>query len=377
MDEETRAVCPDEGQALPEAAKDPEVEDYRDIESIFTILQVNKLEMSFGYALLPLLDSDEDTPFFDELVLMRKSLAWETGFVTPLMYAWDDGGLPPHRYAIWLKTEIVSQGEVMPGHMMAIAPAGQDEILETLEGVSGVEPVYGYPVRWVAPEQQAAAEAAGCTLAAPEIVLINHLADVVRRHAWEMLDRQETERLVDNLSKRNPTLRLVMEEAGMGVGVLHKVLVGLLRESVPIRDLQTIIETLADQYPAVKDTELLGEYARQALGRTITRRLADGSDLDVLTLDDSIERLLQDAIRRTDGGSYLALEADVLKQVAAAMDSAFEAAGGRVTVLTSPAVRPHLWRLAEQFFGHVAVISYSELDSAVPTNVLGNITISQ
>ena len=328
-----------------------EVSFYKDLENVYGLLNVDPISMEFGYSLLPLVDESSGGNFMDRVVMFRKQFADEMGMVLPSVRLKDSGQLNPNQYEIKIKGESVAIGEVLIDHHLALIP---DELPpgDEVDGIDTVEPAFGMPAKWISDDQKIKAEMAGYTLIDPTSVIITHLSEIVRRHAYELLNRQEVKNMLENLKKVNPTIVEDTVPAVVSVNDLQKVLKNLLLEGVPMHDLETILETLADYGATVKDTDMLTEYVRQALRRTITHRFSEAGQLKVLSLDTQIESMIMGAVKKTEGGSYLALEPDVIQKLVNATTEKVNQMRKVVQtpiVLTSPIVRVYFKKLVNQF----------------------------
>lgn len=349
---------------------------YRNIENVYGLLNVEQVEMEFGYSLLPLVDEASGGNFVDRVVMLRKQIALEYGLVIPSVRLKDSGQLNPNQYRIKFKGEEVAMGDVLMDHFLALTPG---DISEPIDGIDTVEPAFGIPAKWISAEKKTKAELAGYTLIDPTSVIITHLAEIIKRHAYELLNRQEVNNLLANLRKTNETLVNDTIPGVITVSELQKILSNLLREGVPIRDMETILETVGDYAGSVKDADMLTEYVRQALKRTITHKFAEANQLKVLTLDAKVENLIMHAVKRTDTSSYLALEPQVIQTIMQAtsqqVDKVKELVQNTI-VLTSPVVRIYFKKLADQFYPNLTVLSFNEIDSDVQIQALGNIAMA-
>lgn len=354
-----------------------EADFYRNIDNVYSLLNVEQIEMEFGYSLLSLVSEAAGGSFVDRVVMMRKQFAQEMGMVIPSVRLKDSGLLNPNQYTIKFKGEQVATGDVLVDHYLALAPG---ELAEQVDGIDAIEPAFGIPGKWISEDKKGKAELAGYTLVDPTSVIIAHLNEIIRQHAHELLTRQEVNNMLENLRKTNEALVEETVPALVPVSDLQKVLSNLLRESVPIRDLETILETLSDYAAAVKDTDILTEYVRQALRRTISHRFAEAGQLKVITVDAAIENTIMSAVKKMEGIGYLSLEPDVIQTIAAASEKQIEAVRGLVNniiIITSPIVRVYFKKLIDQFFPRIYVLSFNEVDTDVQLHALGNISISQ
>lgn len=348
---------------------------YKNIDNVYNLLNVDQISMEFGYSLIPLVDEASGGSFVDRVVMFRKQFAQEMGMVFPSVRLKDSGQLNPNQYAISIKGEQVAQGEVLTDHYLALMPADGDD---TVDGIETVEPAFGIPARWISEDKRVKAELAGYTLIDPTSVIITHLSEVVKAHAHELLNRQETNNMLANLRKSNEAIVNDTVPAIVSVGNLQKILCNLLQEGVPIRDTETILETLADYGATVKDIDMLTEYVRQSLRRTITHRFSEAGQLKVISLDGNIENQIMGSVKKVESGSYLALDPQTIQAIISSTTREVDKIRDLVPVpiiLTSPIVRIYFKKLVDQFYLNAVVLSFNEIDSDVKIQALGNITI--
>ncbi len=348
---------------------------YKNIDNVYNLLNVDQISMEFGYSLIPMVDEASGGSFVDRVVMFRKQFAQEMGMVFPSVRLKDSGQLNPNQYAISIKGEQVAQGEVLTDHYLALMPADGDD---TVDGIETVEPAFGIPARWISEDKRVKAELAGYTLIDPTSVIITHLSEVVKAHAHELLNRQETNNMLANLRKSNEAIVNDTVPAIVSVGNLQKILCNLLQEGVPIRDTETILETLADYGATVKDIDMLTEYVRQSLRRTITHRFSEAGQLKVISLDGNIENQIMGSVKKVESGSYLALDPQTIQAIISSTTREVDKIRDLVPVpiiLTSPIVRIYFKKLVDQFYLNAVVLSFNEIDSDVKIQALGNITI--
>ena len=348
---------------------------YKNIDNVYNLLNVDQISMEFGYSLIPLVDEASGGSFVDRVVMFRKQFAQEMGMVFPSVRLKDSGQLNPNQYAISIKGEQVAQGEVLTDHYLALMPADGDD---TVDGIETVEPAFGIPARWISEDKRVKAELAGYTLIDPTSVIITHLSEVVKAHAHELLNRQETNNMLANLRKSNEAIVNDTVPAIVSVGNLQKILCNLLQEGVPIRDTETILETLADYGATVKDIDMLTEYVRQSLRRTITHRFSEAGQLKVISLDGNIENQIMGSVKKVESGSYLALDPQTIQAIISSTTREVDKIRDLVPVpiiLTSPIVRIYFKKLVDQFYLNAVVLSFNEIDSDVKIQALGNISI--
>ncbi|MCI9509157.1 MAG: flagellar biosynthesis protein FlhA [Angelakisella sp.] len=370
------AIVAAEGPSIKEEVTS-EADFYKNIDNVYGLLNVDQISMEFGYSLIPLVDENSGGSFVDRVVMFRKQFVQEMGLVFPSVRLKDSGQLNPNQYSISIKGEQVAQGEVLVDHYLALAP---DPEHDNLEGIETVEPAFGIAAKWISEDRRVKAELAGYTLIDPTSVIITHLSEVIKNHAHELLSRQEVGNILANLRRTNEALVNDTIPAIITVGTLQKVLCSLLREGVPIRDIETILETLADYGTTVKDMDMLTEYVRQSLKRAITHRFAEAGQLKVISLDAGIENQIMGSVKRLDTGSYLALDPQTIQGIITAATREIDKIKDIVTVpiiLTSPIVRIYFKKLVDQFYLGATVLSFNEIDTDVKIQALGNIVLPQ
>ena len=362
--------------ALIETEVQSEASFYKNIENVYSLLAVEQIEMEFGYSLIPLVDESSGGNFIDRVVMFRKQMAVEMGFVIPSVRIKDSGQLNPNQYSILLKGEEVARGDILTDHYLALAP-GDDS--DDIPGIETVDPAFHIPAKWISEDKKIQAELAGYTLIDPTSVIITHLSEIIKEHLHELLNRQEVNNLLENLKKTNSTIVEDTIPAIIPVGNLQKVLANLLREGVPIRDMETIIETISDYGSQVKDTDMLTEYVRQALKRTISHRFSEAGQMKVISLDEKIENLIMSSVKKMDTGSYLALDPATIQKiinVSTAEIGKIKELVNIPIVLTSPMVRIYFKKLIDQFYPNVTVVSFSEIDNDIQIQALGSIALN-
>ncbi|MDR1000667.1 MAG: flagellar biosynthesis protein FlhA [Clostridiales bacterium] len=355
--------------------EEAEAETVRRPENVLGLLNVEPVLLLFGYGLVPMVDSSQGGDLLDRVVMIRRQIALELGAVVPQIRMRDDIKLPPNAYRILIKGVEVAGGDIMFDHYMAMNPgAVEDEI----EGIPTTEPYLGLPALWISEQNRERAEALGYTVVDPPAIIATHLTEVIRGHLHELLSRQDVQMLIDNVKERQPILAEEISKL-MTVGEVQKVLSNLLREGVSIRDMATILETLADFAPGVKDTDSLTEYARQALRRSITRSFLSETVNAVLTLDPDLEQRILNGVRQTEQGPYLALEPSLTQQIfdnLTAQMQKLAGLGNQPIILTSPAARLYFKRLAEQITPDLVVLSYNEVDPSAEIQSIGMVSVA-
>ncbi len=340
-------------------------EETRKPENVVSLLQIDPIELEFGYGIIPLADVNQGGDLLDRVVMIRRQCALDLGMIVPVIRLRDNIQLASNEYVIKIKGNEIARGEVMADHYLAMNPG---DVQEELQGIETVEPAFGLPATWISGRQRERAEMLGYTIVDPPSVIAAHLTEVLRRHGHELLGRQQVQALVENLRQSQPALVEEMIPKVISLGELQKVLANLLREGVSIRDLGTILETIGDYASITRDADMLTEYSRQALKRTITKRYAPDGKARVLTVDPALEQMILDNVRQTDHGSYVAFDNNTLQRIYGSLKKSVERLselGISPLVLTSPVVRFHFKRLIEQMAPDLVVLSYNELEQNV------------
>ncbi len=337
-------------------------EEKRKPENVLTLLQVEQLELEFGYGIVPLVDVSLGGDLLDRVIMIRRQCAIDLGLIIPSIRMRDNVRLAANAYRVLIKGAEVAHGEVMPNHYLAI---NSDGVKETITGIETVEPTFGLPALWISKKQREKAELLGYTTIDPPSVITTHLMEVIKSHCSELLDRQQVKLLLENLEQQQPALVEEVTPKLFSYGEIQKVLVRLLRENVPIKDLATIIETLADYGGLTKNPDELAEYTRQNLSRVITNRFLAGDDISVVALDPKVEQLIVEKTKRLEAGPVTVLEPvqlqAILKSTKEILDR-LAVQGKRAVALTAPVVRPRFKKLIEQVAPTLTVLSYAEVE---------------
>ena len=324
-----------------------------------------------------MVDESHGGKLISRIVIFRRQYAQDMGFVFPSIRLHDASSLGTNQYVIRIRGEEVARGEILVDYYLALEPANP---LGEIDGIETIEPAYGIPSRWILPENKEMAEIYGYTVIDPLSVMQTHLSEVVRRHAYELLGRAEVIQLVENLKKTSPELVEEACPAVLSYALLEKVLRNLLMEGIPIRDMQTILETMVDAMGTTRDPDLITESVRNSLSRTITRRFCEDGQLRAITLDAEVERRVVASLTKNEHGIYLAMEPDLIQalitQLAEHMPK-FAELGQPPILLTSQVVRIYLSRLLSQYFTNLYVLSFSEIVGTVQIQSLGNVTMQQ
>ncbi|GAB4165773.1 MAG: flagellar biosynthesis protein FlhA [Geothermobacteraceae bacterium] len=339
------------------------------------LLHVDLLELEVGYGLIPLVDAGQDGELLPRIQAIRKQFACEMGFIIPPVHIKDNLQLTPNQYAILLKGVRVGVGEVFPGQYLAMDPG---TATEPIQGIETTEPAFGLPAIWITEDKKDRAQLAGYTVVDCATVVGTHLSEVIKKHAHELLGRQEVQNLLSTLSKTYPKLVEELVPDILNTGLIMRVMQNLLRENVSIRDIRTILETMADHAGTSQDPVYLTEQVRSALGRSISLRYAqDGQNLNLITFDREIEETIHNAIQHTSDGSYLALDPGTAHRIVESLNQSISsvAQGGQPVLLTAPTIRPHVKRLTERYLPHLVVLSHNEIAPDMMVRSLGTVSL--
>ncbi len=346
---------------------------YKDINNVYTLLSVEPVEMEFGYSLIPLVDESHGGKLISRIVIFRRQYAQDMGFVIPSIRLHDSSALGTNQYAIRIKGEVVAQGEILVDYYLALEPPNP---LGEIDGIETIEPAYGIPSRWILPENKEMAEIYGYNVIDPLSVMLTHLAETVKKHAYELLNRAETIRLVDNLKQSAPELVEEIVPNILSYAKLEKLLRNLLQEGVPIKDLGTILETAAEAVSQGRDMDMVTEQVRGALARTITRRFCEDGQLRVITLDAEVEKKIISSLTRNEQGVYLAMGPELMQSIISQLAEHLKKFGGlsqTPVILVSQVIRGYFSKMITQFYPHVYVLSFNEITNTVQIQALGNI----
>ncbi|MFB9329715.1 flagellar biosynthesis protein FlhA [Paenibacillus aurantiacus] len=356
--------------------EEQQIEEVRSPESVISLLQVDPIEFEFGYGLIPLADTQQGGDLLDRIIMIRRQCALELGLVVPVIRIRDNIQLKPNEYVIKIKGNTVARGELLLNHYLAMSPGYDDD---SVIGIETTEPAFGLPAIWIDEPTKERAELSGYTVVDPPSVVATHLTEIVKRHAHELIGRQETKALVDNVRESYPALVDELIPSILSIGDVQKVLSKLLREKVSIRDMVTIFETLADQGQYSKDPEILTEYVRQALSRQITQQFSQNSDkLRVITVGPSLEKKIAESVQQSDQGSYLALDPistqTIYQKLTEQVNRQIQS-GNQPIVLASPTIRMYLRQIVERTMQDIPVLSYSELEPSVEVQSIGVVNL--
>ena len=351
-------------------------EEIRRPENVSSLLQVDAIELEFGYGIIPLADVNQGGDLLDRVVMIRRQIALELGCVVPMIRLRDNIQLNPNQYLIKIKGVPVSEGEILFDHYMAMNPG---YVEEEISGIPTFEPSYHLPAIWITESQRERAESLGYTVVDPPSIIATHLMEIIRSHLDELLTRQDVHNLIENVKEANETLVSELVPKLLNVGEIQKVLQNLLAEGISIRDLVTIFETLADYAPTTHDTDVLTEYVRQSLKRAISNQYFNNTETtSVVTLDPNVEQVIMDSVKQTEQGAYLALDPDYTNRLMTSLreeTDKLEELGRTPIIITSPIVRMYLKKLTQEQFRNLHVLSYNEIDSDVELQSVGMVTV--
>jgi flagellar biosynthesis protein FlhA len=364
----------DMGDEPPEEEK--EAEQVKSPESVLSLLHVDPIEFEFGYGLIPLADSNQGGDLLDRVIMIRRQCALELGLVVPVIRIRDNIQLKPNQYVIKIKGNQVANGEILLDHYLAMSPGIEDD---AIVGIETIEPSFGLPALWITEDIRERAELSSYTVVDPPSVVATHLSEVVKRYAHELLGRQDTKALIDNVKEQAQALVDEVVPSVLSVGDIQKVLQKLLKEKISIRNLISILEALADYGRYTKDTDLLTEYVRQSISRQITLQFSEpGQPLRVITAGPGLEKVISDSIQHTEQGSYLAMDPEISQKIYRSLSDQMNRLmnmGHQPLLLTSPTIRMYMRQLIERMFPDIPVLSYNEIESDVELQSLGVVNL--
>ena len=367
----------EEASIEEEAGEEEEsAEEIRRPENVVSLLQVDPIELEFGYGIIPLADVNQGGDLLDRVVMIRRQIALELGCVVPMIRLRDNIQLNPNQYLIKIKGVPVSEGEILFDHYMAMNPG---YVEEEITGIPTFEPSFHLPAIWITESQRERAESLGYTVVDPPSIIATHLTEVVRNNIDTLLTRQDVQNLINNVQEANTTLVSELVPKLLGVGEIQKVLQNLLREGISIRDLVTIFETLADNATTTRDTDVLTEYVRQSLKRAISNKYFPSNEMtSVVTLDPKIEQEIMGSVKQTEQGAYINLAPekmqDILNSVRDEVEK-MEELGKNPIIVTSPIVRMYFKKITSEQFRDLTVISYNEIAPDVELQSIGMVTV--
>lgn len=358
------------------SADDLIADEIRKPENVVSLLQVDPIELEFGYGIIPLADVNQGGDLLDRVVMIRRQIALELGAVVPIIRLRDNIQLNPNQYIIKIKGVKVSEGEILFDHYMAMNPGF---VQEEISGIPTLEPSFNLPAIWITEGQRERAESLGYTVVDPPSIIATHLTEIIRNHIDELFTRQDVQNLINNVKEANPALIDELVPKVLGIGEIQKVLQNLLKEGISIRDLPTILESLADNAVITRDTDVLTEYARQTLKRAISGKYFSSNEMtSIITLDPNIEQEIMNSVKQTEQGAYLTLEPERSGKIIKAAEAEIkklENMGKTPIIITSPIVRMYFKKLTKDYFKDLIVVSYNEVESDVELQSVGMVSV--
>lgn len=356
-------------------AEEVAAEEIRQPENVNSLLQVDPIELEFGYGIIPLADVNQGGDLLDRVVMIRRQIALELGTVVPIIRLRDNIQLNPNQYIIKIKGIQVSEGEILFDHYMVMNPG---YVEEEITGIPTFEPSFHLPAIWITEGQRERAESMGYTVVDPPSIIATHLTEIIRQYISELLTRQDVQNLINNLKETNPSLVEELVPKLLGLGEIQKVLQNLLKEGISIRDLLTIFETLADYATTTRDTDILTEYVRQSLKRAVSSKFFPANETtSVVTLDPKLEQEIMASVKQTETGAYLTLDPEKTKAIMKSVGNEvgkLENLGKNPIVITSPIVRMYFKRLTEDYYKDLIVVSYNEIENNIELQSVGMVT---
>lgn len=358
-------------EVVPEKPKEvpvPVAENYEEM------LNVDLLELEVGYGLIPFVDSAQNGELLTRIQSIRKQFAINNGFIVPPVHIKDNLQLNPNQYTLALKGVRVAEAEMLPGHYMAMDPG---MVTETIKGITTTEPAFGLPAIWITEDKKERAQIAGYTVVDCPTVMATHISEIIKQYGHELIGRQEVQNLLDNLAKTYPKLVEELVPSILSLGTIMRILQNLLAEGVSIRDLRTILETMADWAPVTRDPEILTEYVRHALARTISAGLAVDGVIPLITLAKPVEDAISKSVQHKETGSYLAIDPHTAQTILDSIGKAITlfSGGQRPTLLAAPQIRPHVRKLTERYYPSLVVLSHNEITPNLKIRSLGTVTL--
>lgn len=368
-----------EVEAIEEEVREEDVQadEIRRHENVNALLQVDPIELEFGYGIIPLADVNQGGDLLDRVVMIRRQIALELGAVVPIIRLRDNIQLNPNQYIIKIKGIQISEGEILFDHYMAMNPG---YVEEEITGIPTFEPSFHLPAIWITEAQRERAESMGYTVVDPPSIIATHLTEIIKSHLDELMTRQDVQNLINNVKESNQTLVEELVPKLLGAGEIQKVLQNLLSEGISIRDSVTIFETLADYASTTRDTDVLTEYVRQRLKRAISNTyFAEGEMTTVVTLDPKVEQDIMDSVKQTEQGAYITLDPAKTKKILNSVETEIkklENQGKAPIIITSPIVRVYFKKLTKEYFKDLIVVSYNEIESDIELQSIGVVTIN-
>jgi flagellar biosynthesis protein FlhA len=343
-------------------------------ENYEEMLNVDMLQLEVGYGLIPFVDSAQDGELLNRIQSIRKQFAMNNGFIVPPVHIKDNLQLSPNQYTFSLKGVKVAGSDILPGHFMAMDPG---MVTERMQGIATTEPAFGLPALWITSDKKDRAQIAGYTVVDCTTVMATHISEIIKQYSHELIGRQEVQGLLDNLANNYPKLVEELVPAVLSLGIIMRVVQNLLKEGVSIRDLRTILETMADWAPTTQDTDILTEYVRHALARTISSELAVDGVIPVITLAKPAEDVIRNGVQHKETGSYLSIDPVIAQRILDNIGKAIQLfdGGSRPALLSAPQIRPYVRNLTERYYPALTVLSHNEITPNLKIRSLGTVKL--
>jgi len=358
-----------------EVSAESSKDDMRRPENIMPLLQVDPIELEFGYGIIPLADPNQGGDLFDRLVMIRRQIALELGLIVPIIRLRDNIQLDSNQYLIKIKGNDMAKGNIVFDHYLAMSPGSVEG---EIEGIDTVEPAFGLPAKWIRSDLREKAELLGYTVVDPSSVISTHLTEVIKKYSFELLSREDVKQLIENAKDTNPSLVDELIPGLMGIGDVQKVLANLLGEGVSIRNLVSILEALADHARSTRDVNILTEYARQKLSRQLSKTYFPFGQAKVVTLEQPLENMLMEAIDQNENGTFLAIDPMKTQGILASLATEVRKLmqmGELPIVVTAPIVRIYFKRMSAQAIPDLIVLSYNEIESDIDIQSAGMVSV--
>jgi flagellar biosynthesis protein FlhA len=357
-----------------EVVEQPEQAPIQREENYEEMLNVDLLQLEVGYGLIPFVDSAQDGELLNRIQSIRKQFAMNNGFIVPPVHIKDNLQLSPNHYTFSLKGVKVAESDILPGHFMAMDPG---MVTETMQGIAAMEPAFGLPALWITSDKKDRAQIAGYTVVDCTTVMATHISEIIKQYSHELIGRQEVQGLLDNLANTYPKLVEELVPNILSLGTIMRVVQNLLKEAVSIRDLRTILETMADWAATTQDTDILTEYVRHALARTISSELAVDGVIPVITLAKPAEDAIRNGVQHKETGGFLSIDPVIAQRILDGIGKAIQLfdGGTRPALLSAPQIRPYVRNLTERYYPALTILSHNEITPHLKIRSLGTVNL--
>lgn len=357
-----------------EVIEQPEQAPIQREENYEEMLNVDLLQLEVGYGLIPFVDSAQDGELLNRIQSIRKQFAMNNGFIVPPVHIKDNLQLSPNHYTFSLKGVKVAESDILPGHFMAMDPG---MVTEKMQGIAAMEPAFGLPALWITSDKKDRAQIAGYTVVDCTTVMATHISEIIKQYSHELIGRQEVQGLLDNLANTYPKLVEELVPNILSLGTIMRVVQNLLKEAVSIRDLRTILETMADWAATTQDTDILTEYVRHALARTISNELAVDGVIPVITLAKPAEDAIRNGVQHKETGGFLSIDPIIAQRILDGIGKAIQLfdGGTRPTLLSAPQIRPYVRNLTERYYPALTILSHNEITPHLKIRSLGTVNL--